>query len=1211
VAEEDEPARTIDARGAKGVQAGAGNIQFNVHVDGRPTARSAYHYQVRAIAPDMLVGREAELADLESFCTGTDTGAYLWLRAEPWAGKTALLSWFVLNPPPAVRVVSFFITAGQAAQSDRNAFLDVVIEQLASMLDEPVPAFLTDATRASHLWAKLDTAAVLCADRGQRLVLVVDGLDEDAQADVHSIAALLPARPVAGMRVIVAGRHDPPVPSDVPAKHPLRDPAVERTLAASPHAQDIRREAERELMRLLRGAHIGQDLLGLVTAAGGGLNGRELAELTGQSWEIEESLHAVAGRTFARRPAPGWSEPNSPEQVYVLGHEELRSAAVRFLGEARLSGYRQRLHDWAQRYQRDRWPAGTPDYLLHGYFQMLHATGDVARMVACVTDLARRVRMLDLSGGDAAAFAEIITTQDVIVAQEHPDVIAMVRLAIHRDHLINQNRDIPYRLPTVWALLGRFNRAEAVARSIPYRQGWGLQASALLSVTEATADAGHLDHAEAIACSIAEPFEQAVAVAAVAQAAAEAGDLDRADMLFVRAETIARSITHLNQQARAVASVAQAAAEAGDLDRADTLLGRAETIARSIAESYSRAGALLSVAEATAKAGDLDRARAIARFITDPERQASALASVAGTTAEAGNLDQAEAIAGAITDTYWQPKALASVAGAAGEVGDLDRARALIVRAEVIAGSNTKLERQAWDLVSVAVAAARAGDLDRAAALVARAEAIARSITADSRLMRDQQAGVLVSVAEGAAEIGDFDRAEAIADSITVSKQQAWAMAAVAEVAARAGDLDRAGTLIVRAEAVVRSVPEPFQQAKTVRALASAVDAATDAGDLGGAGALIVRAEAVARSITTSEDRTSAMVAVAEAVAKAGDLDRAVTIAVSDTDPYWQAWGLKRVGEVAARVGDFDRAATLIMRAKTIARSFADSLPHSDQRGYQRARGLESSAAAAARTVERGRAEAAARAGDLDRAEVIASSLTSEDEARVLVSMAEATAKAGDLHRAAKLLVRVEALAHSVRATGPMRSTRVIRNHLSEEANVRVLALLADAVAKVGDIDRAGALIVRAEDIARAITVTEAQARALLSVADAVAKVGDVDRASTMIGHAAEIAHSIGNSYTRAGVLAAVAEAAAKAGDLDRAETIADSIDTVVTPEDRARALLAATETADLRRRARAVARALRIADWHLPIRQLIEVAPDAVATVLAEFDAVTNPDAS
>ena len=76
------------------------------------------------------------------------------------------------------------------------------------------------------------------AEKCQRLVLVVDGLDEDRGVttgpDAYSIAALLPARPPAGLRVIVAGRPDPPVPADVPDDHPLRDPGIVRVLASVP-----------------------------------------------------------------------------------------------------------------------------------------------------------------------------------------------------------------------------------------------------------------------------------------------------------------------------------------------------------------------------------------------------------------------------------------------------------------------------------------------------------------------------------------------------------------------------------------------------------------------------------------------------------------------------------------------------------------------------------------------------------------------------------------------------------------------------------------------------------------------------------------------------------------------------------------------------------------------------------------------------------------
>ena len=138
--------------------------------------------------------------------------------------------------------------------------------------------------------------------------------------------------------MIVAGRPDPPVPADVPDDHPLRDPAIVRLLDPSPAAGVVRADMQRELKRLLRGTPAEQDLLGLVTAAGGGLSAPDLAGLTGIAvYDIEENLRAVAGRSFTRR-AGHW-QPGEAPPVYVLGHEELQVAAAAALGPGRLHGH--------------------------------------------------------------------------------------------------------------------------------------------------------------------------------------------------------------------------------------------------------------------------------------------------------------------------------------------------------------------------------------------------------------------------------------------------------------------------------------------------------------------------------------------------------------------------------------------------------------------------------------------------------------------------------------------------------------------------------------------------------------------------------------------------------------------------------------------------------------------------------------------------------
>lgn len=100
---------------------------------------TAYTTQIRDLSPaDGLLDRAAELAELAEFCTGETP--YVWWQAGPWAGKTALMSWFALHPPPSVRVVSFFITSRLAAQDDHHAFTDAVLEQLSALLPDQAAA---------------------------------------------------------------------------------------------------------------------------------------------------------------------------------------------------------------------------------------------------------------------------------------------------------------------------------------------------------------------------------------------------------------------------------------------------------------------------------------------------------------------------------------------------------------------------------------------------------------------------------------------------------------------------------------------------------------------------------------------------------------------------------------------------------------------------------------------------------------------------------------------------------------------------------------------------------------------------------------------------------------------------------------------------------------------------------------------------------------
>ena len=128
--------------------------------------------------------------------------------------------------------------------------------------------------------------------------------------------------------------------------------------------------------------------------------------------------------------------------------------------------------------------------------------------------------------------------------------------------------------------------------------------------------------------------------------------------------------------------------------------------------------------------------------------------------------------------------------------------------------------------------------------------------------------------------------------------------------------------------------------------------------------------------------------------ARLGRLDHAAALARVITHPDARAAALEEVAAVAAEAGDPDRASRLNAEAEALARTIT--------RPDQRARTLDE-------------AEAAAEAGDPDRAETLARAITSPgQQARTLAELASTAAQAGDPDRASRLVNEAEALARTI-----------------------------------------------------------------------------------------------------------------------------------------------------------------------------------------------------
>jgi hypothetical protein len=138
-------------------------------------------------------------------------------------------------------------------------------------------------------------------------------------------------------------------------------------LSQSDQARQIELAAKHELTEHLASGDAARiDILGLLTAAGGGLTVSELAELIGkQRWEIDQQVTGAFGRSLKSRAASTLDPPDS-EPVLLFGHEALREQAQRELSGGVMT-YRERIDTWVARYRDRGWPDDSPRFVFRPY----------------------------------------------------------------------------------------------------------------------------------------------------------------------------------------------------------------------------------------------------------------------------------------------------------------------------------------------------------------------------------------------------------------------------------------------------------------------------------------------------------------------------------------------------------------------------------------------------------------------------------------------------------------------------------------------------------------------------------------------------------------------------------------------------------------------------------------------------------------------------
>ena len=116
-----------------------------------------------------------------------------------------------------------------------------------------------------------------------------------------------------------------------------------------------------------------------------------------------------------------------------------------------------------------------------------------------------------------------------------------------------------------------------------------------------------------------------------------------------------------------------------------------------------------------------------------------------------------------------------------------------------------------------------------------------------------------------------------------------------------------------------------------------------------------------------------------------------------------------------------------------------------------------------------------------------------------------------------------------------------------------------------------------------------------------ISATGRFDRATAMVDQAEKSALRVASDELRDEALRAVAVAAG-AVEVDRVDRL---VHAMTDPYEQALALAQTAKYRSPDRRAQAIAQALRLSDWYVPVRPLVELVPAALQAIIAELEIV------
>lgn len=308
-------------------------------------------------APETLSDRDAETTLLrDAISNGVPA---LWFVGPSFCGKTALLAWNAVNPPPDCIVVACFIrSTGQRNTTDY--LLRTLFRQLSLWASNVDASPDTSGEIVDMLRPLVLEAAKVAGEDSKRLVIVVDGLDE--ALDRTALSQYLDGicgDELDNVTLVLSSRAD--VPVDLSEIGWLTERIINLNPCAAALAAEaaVRVEVE-QASTSARGT--GRRMLGVLAAHPAGLDPKDLALLF-PSGSVEERLDwsDLMATHLGRTVIQSW-EGDGP--VFRLAHDSILTH-VRLHLQDEVSWALTRTMSLVAAGRESRWDSGVPRFLRH------------------------------------------------------------------------------------------------------------------------------------------------------------------------------------------------------------------------------------------------------------------------------------------------------------------------------------------------------------------------------------------------------------------------------------------------------------------------------------------------------------------------------------------------------------------------------------------------------------------------------------------------------------------------------------------------------------------------------------------------------------------------------------------------------------------------------------------------------------------------------